>query len=123
MMLITMVAKAASEKIDGDALCIVQETAWRDITRRRLGPIGEDVVLFSEGNNPEFDLGCHDAMSFGPILACSRFHCTETGANWTKPDPRELEGVNVERENLFAAWARLFETHISSCDSGASIST
>src|ERR1700738_3684703 len=71
MMLITMVARATSAKIDGDALCVVQETAWRDITRRRQSPIGEDVLLFSRANNPDFDLGCRDAMSLGSILACS----------------------------------------------------
>ena len=112
IMLITIVAKVASAKLDGDALCTVQAKAWEDITQRKFDAIGEDVLLLSYARDLDFDLGCNDAISFASILASSQLRSVGIAGLAEQLDPLDLEAIR-EREDILAAWALVFDAHIS----------
>jgi hypothetical protein len=65
VMLITIAAKTEIGKIEGQPLCLVQAGAWQDITGRRSGLIGEEVLLLNAARNRDFEIGCQNAMTLG----------------------------------------------------------
>lgn len=112
MMLITIVAKAASAKLDGDALCTVQTMVWQDITHRKFDVIGEDVLLLSHARNRDFDLGCNDASSFATVLASSQIRSGGIASPAGDSNPLDADATRA-REEILDAWALVFDAHIS----------
>ena len=121
IMLITIIARIEIGKIEGEALCLVQAKAWKDITRRS-DAIGEEVLLMSTARNREFEMGCRNAVTFGSMLAANSILTFDTERAWKErhPDLQDSApaGAIMERDDVATAWAQFFDAHVSryTCD-------
>lgn len=113
---ITIAARLGSATVEGQLLCKVQQNAWAKITGERAALIGEEVLLLSTARHPDFVLGCHDALDFGPSFY--RFY---RGASEVSDYRAAVDGgldwpENIMRDNTYASiqdqiWARYFDAH------------
>jgi hypothetical protein len=108
VMLISVIARLEVGRIADRALCRVQSQAWQEITSMQGGAVVEDLLLLSSARNREFELGCHNAATFGSILFGTSMLLEGAGV----PQPAMSDGFS-RREDITAAWAQYFDAHIS----------
>jgi hypothetical protein len=108
VMLISVIARLEGGRIADRALCRVQSRAWQDITSMRGGAMVEELLVLSSARNHEFELGCHNAATFGSILFGTSILFEGAGV----PQLEMPDGFS-QREDVRAAWAQYFDEHIS----------
>lgn len=117
VMLITIAAKTESGKIDGQPLCLVQAGAWQDITGTRSSLIGEEVFLLNAARNRDFEIGCQNAMTPGPMLMGSSIPASGRSTEWQERnlDVRDNDATVIwsDRGDVSALWERFFDVHVS----------
>jgi hypothetical protein len=113
IMLITIAAKSTSDRLEGDALCLTQEQAWKCITCRPFDSIGERVLLLSRDNNPDFARGCQTARELGSFLDFDQPDSTPLASF----SPSELD----ERDAFVQIWISAFDAHIQRFPAGQMI--
>jgi hypothetical protein len=115
-MLITIVARIEIGKIEGEALCLLQARAWKDITKRD-DEIGEEILLMSTARNRDFEQGCRNAVVFGSMLAANSILTFDTERAWKErhPDLQDFLSPDepMQRDDVATAWERFFEAHIT----------
>jgi hypothetical protein len=107
VMLISVIARLEGGRIADRALCRVQSRAWQDITSMQGSAIVEELLLLSSARNREFELGCHNAATFGSILFGTSILLEGAGV----PQLAMPDGF-LQREDVSAAWAQYFDAHV-----------
>jgi hypothetical protein len=110
VMLISVIARLEIAKVAGNDLCRIQCGAWEDITSMKGGEMAEELLLLSTVRNREFELGCHNAATFGSIL----FGSSELMEGGGVPQIDAVLGSHRQREDVSAAWSQFFDAHVLS---------
>lgn len=117
VMLITIIAKTETGKIEGQTLCVVQAKAWEDITAMKSNLIGEEILLLSAARNRDFEIGCQNAMTLGSMLIGNSILTMGPNAGWQdkNPDLRDNDATAIwsERDDVSSLWERFFDSHVS----------
>lgn len=117
VMLISIIARIESGRLGQNSMSLVQCKAWEDITFTKSDVMAEDLLLLSTARNRDFELGCRNAATFGPILLGNPI--LSEGRGMPRQDLRrdllEVELVEpfAQREDIVVAWMQFFDEYIS----------
>jgi hypothetical protein len=116
VMLISIIARIESGRIDQNSMTLVQCKAWEDITSQTSEMMAEDLLLLNASRNRDFELGCSNAAAFGSTLLGGSM-LLEGGGIPQQYHRRELLDAELaERfthpEGALSAWAQFFDAHV-----------
>lgn len=116
MMLITLAARRAVNISDSQTLGSVQTEAWAEITKMRVGAIGEETLHLSATEHKVFEDGCRNAIAFDLALHGTSMAGVADGASQhiddLEFDPAGSPHSEAGRERILSLWQYYFENHI-----------